>query len=95
MGKGWIKTTVLKIDNDLRGEPFGTLVTLINDAWSLIPIECRDSSAFKSGSSFDGGITLHVWYYRPDTDDDKRERAEYERLKAKFEDEEIVDKRED
>jgi len=74
-----IRTTVLEItDDELAGEPFGTLVNAINEAWAAIPPECRESSGFETS-----GLT--VWYHRRETDEDKRERAEYERLKAKFE----------
>jgi hypothetical protein len=69
---------VLEIaDGDIDGEPFGTLVRMIAEAWEAIPVECRESSGFELSN-------LTVWYHRPETEEDKRERAEYERLKAKF-----------
>jgi hypothetical protein len=77
-----IKTTVLKIGRrkgvgDLEGEPFETLVKCINEAWKAIPPECRETSGFELSE-------LTVWYHRPETEEDKRDRLEYERLKAKF-----------
>lgn len=63
--------------HQLDGEPFGTLAKAIAKAWETIPVECRDSSGFDLS-------TLTVWYHRPETEEDKRERAEYERLKEKF-----------
>jgi hypothetical protein len=74
-----IKTTVLTLKRDSRiGEPFGTLVSCIEEAWAAIPPEYRESSGFEISQ-------LTVWYHRPEADEDMRERAEYERLKAKFE----------
>jgi hypothetical protein len=74
-----IKTTVLTLKRDsFVGEPFGMLVSCIEEAWAAIPPECRETSDFEISQ-------LTVWYQRPETDEDMRERAEYERLKAKFE----------
>jgi hypothetical protein len=73
-----IKTAVLEVKRDsFVGEPFGTLVRAIAEAWKEIPTECRENSGFEMSA-------LTVWHYRPETEEDRREREEYERLKAKF-----------
>lgn len=76
-----VTITVLSIGRrDFAGEPFATLVTAINDAWEQIPEKHRDAAGFEL--VYEGG--LRVWYDRPETEVDTRERLEYERLKEKF-----------
>lgn len=76
-----VRVTVLDIEKgDVEGEPFSTLVNMIRAAWDEIPLEHQQWASFELGF-----YTLKVWYDRPDTEQDKRERREYERLKAKFE----------
>lgn len=80
-GRHRVRVTVLEITRDqYEGEPFSTLVAIINDAWREIPPEYQAAACFEFQYS-----GLLVWYDRPETEDDRRERLEFERLKEKFE----------
>lgn len=76
-----LKVVVLNIGrDDYSGEPFRTLVADIAEAWDQIPEEFRGWAEFSM--DYNG---LKVWYNKPETEEDVREREEYERLKQKFE----------
>lgn len=80
-----IKEPLLDIAHgDIDGEPFETLVRYITSTWESLSAEERKTAEFKIGS-------VSVWYYRAETEEDKRDWAEYERLKSKFEGTEFIE----
>lgn len=77
----WVRVTVLEVTRDnVQGEPFSTLKSMIDQAWDNVPAKYRREACFKFEI-----YGLSAWYERPETEEDMRERVEYERLKAKFE----------
>jgi hypothetical protein len=75
-----VKVNVLSVSrDDFPMEPFETLVKEVNAAWTLVPEPYLENA--QCIIDFNG---ITAWYERPETDHDRREREEYERLKARL-----------
>lgn len=80
-----VKVTLFDLRrHDLKGEPLQALFDVVKEAWDTVPIEYRANASWEITPT-----GIRAWYYRPETDDDRRERIEFERLKAKFADETV------